>query len=499
MKHFYVLFSIALCALGTSAQIPLDYYADLNGKHGSELKDAIHKIIGQDPAISMLSYGSGNNHTWWGFYVTDRREDNSVVDRYSYDVRYFGDRGSSISGMNIEHSFPKSWWGGATNNAYKDLFNLMPCEASINSSKSNYPMGEVVRVTTAGGDNGCTRVGEGEDGYKYWEPADEWKGDFARGYMYMATAYQNLTWSGSQALLILQNGSYPTLKPVAYELYLKWARADKVNEIEVKRCSDVYDIQHNRNPYVDFPNLMEYVWGDSMYIDFNVLTTVKSNQIIGSSDVTELYASTFLGDQGGCSIENVTVPNSSFAVWSNSAQYGWTGKGARGSSDNITCYETDALLLTPEIDLSGFRKAALKFEHAVNYCSTPKEYLSVLVKDCDTGVEKDISDRISWPSGSSWKFNSSGNVDLTDFAGRLIRVIFRYTSSTAVAGTWEIKNLSINGSDVVGVEQRLIDTTSGETVPAEYYSIDGRRVNPLTYRGVVIRRQGTQVTKTVLR
>ena len=58
--------------------------------------------------------------------------------------------------MNIEHSFPKSWWGKAQNQAYKDLYNLMPCESKINSTKSNYPMGEVVSGDKG---NGFTKVG----------------------------------------------------------------------------------------------------------------------------------------------------------------------------------------------------------------------------------------------------------------------------------------------------------------------------------------------------
>ena len=138
-----------------------------------------------------------------------RYSHNQVIDRYSNDVRYFGSRGSAISGMNIEHSFPKSWWGCTKNNAYKDLFNLMPSEEKINSSKSNYPMGVVTNSST---NNGCTVVGTGSNGKKFWEPADKWKGDFARDYMYMATAYQNFTWTGDQALNILKQGQYPTLQ-----------------------------------------------------------------------------------------------------------------------------------------------------------------------------------------------------------------------------------------------------------------------------------------------
>ena len=68
--------------------------------------------------------------------------------------------------------------------------------------------------TVVNGDrgNGWTKVGKGNDGNWYWEPANLWKGDFARGYMYMATTYQNYNWSGTQALQILQQGAYPTLQ-----------------------------------------------------------------------------------------------------------------------------------------------------------------------------------------------------------------------------------------------------------------------------------------------
>ena len=90
------------------ADIPMGYYQTLDGKCGEELKTAIHNLVSNN--VSMLSYGSGNEHTWWGFYVTDYIMNGSrrqVVDRYSNEVRYFDNRGSSVSGMNIEHSFPK--------------------------------------------------------------------------------------------------------------------------------------------------------------------------------------------------------------------------------------------------------------------------------------------------------------------------------------------------------------------------------------------------------
>ncbi len=111
MNKIILSFCCAASALGAAAQIPLDYYASLDGLTGRELKQAVHEIAIND--VKMLSYGSGNTKTWWAFYVTDMIDGGLVRDRYSPDEFKFGDRGSSVSGMNIEHSFPKSWWGGS--------------------------------------------------------------------------------------------------------------------------------------------------------------------------------------------------------------------------------------------------------------------------------------------------------------------------------------------------------------------------------------------------
>ena len=222
-------------ALPMLAQIPEGYYSSLKGKKGAELKTAIHNIIKN---AKVLEYGSKKGHTWWGFWSTDRDERGYFIDRYSAESEWVKStsQGAAGAGMNIEHSFPKSWWGKTEVQAYKDLYNLMPCKSKINSTKSNYPMGIVVSGDKG---NGWTKVGEGTDGKKYWEPADPWKGDFARGYMYMATAYQDYNWVGDQALQILQQGAYPTLQKWAYKLYIQWAKADKPDALEIKRNNDV--------------------------------------------------------------------------------------------------------------------------------------------------------------------------------------------------------------------------------------------------------------------
>lgn len=273
---FFVVYCIAIAAL---AEVPVSYYTSTNGKKKSELKAALFSII---QPKKTLTYGSGSGRTWQGFYTTDRLPNGEVRDRYSNDHRYFSKDNpyAAVSGMNIEHSFPKSWWGGTTNNAYKDLFNLMPCEEKINNSKSNYAMGVVTSVST---DNGCTKVGKGTTKTgttkTLWEPADNWKGDFARAYMYMATTYSNLTWEG-EGLTMLERNAWPTLQEWAYTLLLKWNREDPVDEIEIARNEAVYGIQSNRNPFVDFPHLAEYIWGDSVNVAFNPTTSYKAGQTV---------------------------------------------------------------------------------------------------------------------------------------------------------------------------------------------------------------------------
>ena len=124
-----------------SAQIPQGYYDSLKGKKGAELKTAVHNIVKE---AKVLEYGSGEGKTWYGFWTTDRTDDGKYIDRYSPESSWVMStaQGESGAGMNIEHSFPKSWWGKVQNQAYKDLYNLMPCESKINSTKSNYPMGD---------------------------------------------------------------------------------------------------------------------------------------------------------------------------------------------------------------------------------------------------------------------------------------------------------------------------------------------------------------------
>lgn len=279
-KRTYLLSTLIVLFLGLGInasaidrQALAKYAASLNGKKGAELKTALQPLL---KPKKVLGYGSGNGNTWSGFYKTDRNpKNNECYNRYSSEKFFFTSTTKAISGMNIEHSFPKSWWGGGTKyDAYKDLYHLYPSPSTGNSQKSNYPMDEVTNATIE--EEGYDKVGTGKNvNYKAWEPGDRFKGDFARTYMYMAVAYGNLTFS-DMGLKTMNNEAYPGLKPWASTLYRKWSKADKVDSLERTRNNTVANIEGNRNLFIDYPYLAEYVWGDSVDVAFNPETSITT-------------------------------------------------------------------------------------------------------------------------------------------------------------------------------------------------------------------------------
>lgn len=503
-------------ALPMLAQIPEGYYSSLKGKKGAELKTAIHNIIKN---AKVLEYSSGKGHTWWGFWSTDRDERGYFIDRYSSEKEWVKStsQGAAGAGMNIEHSFPKSWWGGAKSQAYKDLYNLMPCEGKINSTKSNYPMGIVVSGDKG---NGWTKVGKGTDGKWYWEPADPWKGDFARGYMYMATAYQDYNWEGTQAHQILLQGAYPTLQKWAYTLYIQWAKADKPDALEIKRNNDVAKIQGNRNPYVDFPNLMEYVWGDSTNIAFNPETTVKSSSYVNGDgggggsidpnpnpDATEvnIYQATFTSNDGGCKESIISNDSPYDNIWTRTSQYGW--KATAYNKSNKSNHAAEATLTLPEMDLTGYDDAKLTISQAVNfaYSKAPK-YLNIEVRSVDP---KDGTVEISELSdfkvieSNSWIFYDF-TFDLSHYCGTKSTISFRYKSDKDICCTWEIKKAAITGKKTAtGIKETTTEPKDfiDFSKPYDVYSIDGRKLTPsqTNANSIVIISQNSKVIKMRIR
>jgi endonuclease I len=234
---------------------------------------------------------------WTYYHTTDVKDNGTVWDMYSNNVWYFSSNpNGSTSGMEREHSFPKSWWAVSDQvdnyAAYSDLNHLYPADGPANRAKSNYILGE---VTNPSFNNGVSKVGKnaynfaGAPAATAFEPADEYKGDFARTYLYMITCYEDYAqqWR-SDALNMLNNETYPVLKPWAKDMLLKWHRNDPVSNKELVRNEEVYGYQNNRNPFIDFPQLVEYIWGDSVNYVFKLPGKVEPT-LITPVNLSEIY------------------------------------------------------------------------------------------------------------------------------------------------------------------------------------------------------------------
>ena len=190
MRKVLLSICIAVFALGSFAEsLQPGFYDEINGLQDGQLKDALKSLIRDHTAVS---YGSGANSSWGVFYYADRDEEGYCMDMYCDTWYKFTSPGNAVTGCNVEHSFAKSWWGGNTNDAYKDCYHLNPSNSTANSARSNYPLGVPVKEFKA--NTGSLKVGKMHHptmDVDFWvfEPKDEYKGDFARAYFYMATCY----------------------------------------------------------------------------------------------------------------------------------------------------------------------------------------------------------------------------------------------------------------------------------------------------------------------
>lgn len=262
------------------------YYSQCQGLSDSTLKAALHDTIATGERFHYGTHGYSYpdnvyyTGTWNYFPLTDMHDDGQIWDMYSNSVRYYPNTiGESACSIQIEHCLPKSWWGATdttilTKRAWQDLFNLNPSDARANNNKSNYPPGHVTKGDKF--DNGVFRMdskSKSQYGWVCFEPCLEYRGDFARTYFYMATAYSDLPWSSTYNSYV-SSQSYLILTPTLIEVLLDWHREDPVSEKEIHRAATIYNIQHNRNPFIDYPELVEYIWGNrkGQAVDFNTLT-----------------------------------------------------------------------------------------------------------------------------------------------------------------------------------------------------------------------------------
>ena len=279
MKRTYITLLLAAVAMCTFAAAPNDsgtYYQAANGKKGSALKTALCGIIYNRTEKSY-------DYLWTFFNTYDVRSDGKIWDMYSNTTNY--EPGGSAQGHNYqgegdsynrEHSFPKSWFGGEVTPMYTDLHHMYPTDGFVNNKRSNYPFGEVSNPTYSS-EGGFSKLGPcSYSGYTgtVFEPNDMYKGDFARTYFYMVTCYEEklADWYAGNAdgvRATIDGTTYPAFTTWQKDMLLAWAAADPVSQKEIDRNNAIYTVQNNRNPFVDYPGLEQYIWGSKTDVAFS--------------------------------------------------------------------------------------------------------------------------------------------------------------------------------------------------------------------------------------
>lgn len=88
---------------------------------------------------------------------------------------------------------------------------------------------------------------------------------------------------------MLTSDIYPFFTDWALKMLLRWAEQDPISEKEIKRNEAIFGIQKNRNPFVDYPGLEQYIWGNSMDVTFSY-DNYKQPVVTGISELHKMMS-----------------------------------------------------------------------------------------------------------------------------------------------------------------------------------------------------------------
>ena len=405
------------------------YYMNADGKKGQALKTAMFNIINgyyNGNKFKQISYGSGRlNGVWGAFQKTDVLANGTTIrDRYSNITHYTvgDDQGSSSAnegegGYNREHSFPKSWFGNSTAaGPGTDLHHIYPTDVTVNSHRGNLPYGENngESYKSANGYSKCgicTFVGSEKEHFtnECFEPDDEWKGDFARAYFYMVTCYESSQTSWSSEML--SGNAYPAFKEWAINLLLKWATQDPVSDIEIARNEAVCGYQYNRNPFIDYPGLEQYIWGSKQTKAFSYNNYEGGGGTTDKEDVTMTFSATSVTATLG---QAFTAPTLSTTP---------SGLAVVYSSSDTNVATVDSSTGNVTLLAAGTTTITATFDGNANYNASTASYQLTVVKQGDDptpitgdGIFQLVTSTSDLESGKRYLI-VSGTVSLTKLDG----------------------------------------------------------------------------------
>lgn len=251
---------------------PANYYASLEGKSGAQLKQALQDIIANPSVVREYTYGDAyeiiktadqnpsNSSQVWLMYVAQPR---SKLDQQT------GSSGA-VGFWNREHIYPQSRGGfaDATSPFAGNINTWLPTDANDIAAGHS----DVHHIRAEDSPENSVRSNRNY-GIDYNGPAGNtgsWKGDVARAVFYMCVRYNGLN---------VINGNPPET-PDGFigdlATLLQWNIIDPSDDFEMNRNNVIYSWQQNRNPFIDYPTLANYVFGNQFG---QVWNAALSNQL----------------------------------------------------------------------------------------------------------------------------------------------------------------------------------------------------------------------------
>ncbi|WP_243754614.1 endonuclease [Flavobacterium jejuense] len=235
---------------------PAGYYDSLEGLSGAALKQALQDIIADPNTVHAHNYGDieyilkesdknpENSNQVWQMYVETPKP---IID--------YQTGSSNIGVWNREHIFPQSRGGfsSGTSSTADGINVWLPTDA--NDIMAGH--GDAHHIRAEDGAENSTRSNR-DYGVDYDGPVGSqgsWHGDVARGLFYMAVRYNglNLVNGDPSDAIAGQMGDLASL--------LAWNTQDPADDFEMHRNNYIYTWQVNRNPFIDYPLLADYIFG----------------------------------------------------------------------------------------------------------------------------------------------------------------------------------------------------------------------------------------------
>lgn len=246
--------------------------------------------------------------------------------------------------------------------------------------------------------------------------------------------FEDVTFNGGGRLLWSDNpgGKYYTTRQLENEA------GDWINVNTSNQCTFSGDILPEGTGSVT--SILSYFKGDWQLVVCN-----PTEDCVGYTfpePAPTIFKETFSGSIGNFTIENVTAPESFTDIWKYSSSYNCMVATGYGNSTN---YNTESLLISPVIDLTEQENAFVCFDHAINYFTSvavARQQTSLLVREVGTSDWTELTIPL-YGDNSGFTFVNSGDISIKSYVGKQIQLAFRYKSTTAKAGTWEVKNLIV--------------------------------------------------------